>query len=122
MKPNAATKRIGLRKLMKRVTDSAILSVRLDIAGEYSDLLAAELETIAPEQFDRCFRPVDRVNQMQVVAMLRVFEQRASDDLAQIIHRATVAAENQLRQGQDLVERSNDPAGELSPDLAAAIE
>jgi len=118
------TKRIGLRKLLKRATDSAILSARLDIAGEYSDLLAAELETSAPEQFDRCFRPVDHVNQMQVVAMLRVFEQRASDDLARIIHRATVAAEGHLRQGQDLVDRSNGPAGEPSPSrgLAAAIE
>jgi hypothetical protein len=90
----------GLKGIVSRLSDAAILQMRLDIAGEYSELLGTELEAGRPQDFDRRYLSTECVNQMQVVAMLRVFEERASDGLARIIHRATTAAEQHLEQGR----------------------
>ena len=83
----------GLSSVLENATTNAILRVRLDIAEAYHEMLRAELAGIAPADFDRHYLHTETVNQMQVLAMLRVFEQQASAEFARVLHQATLAAE-----------------------------
>ncbi|MGD9724488.1 MAG: hypothetical protein AB7O59_24730 [Pirellulales bacterium] len=98
----------GLRGVLSQVSETALLQARLDIAGQYEELWHADLELVLPAEFDRRYLSTEGVNQMQVVAMLRVCEQRASDKFAEIIHRATAIAEEQLAECQQLARRIDD--------------
>jgi predicted outer membrane protein len=99
----------GIGSIVQNATDSAIQCVRLAIGQEYADLLRVELETALPEEFDRRYLSVESVNQMQVLAMLRVFEQQASPEFARIIHLATVAAESHASEGRQAIEQFRSP-------------
>jgi predicted outer membrane protein len=79
--------------------------VRLEIARQYADLLRAELETAAPAEFDRQYLAIEVYNQMQVLAMLRVFEGQASDDFARILRQATTAAEGHASECKQVAAR-----------------
>jgi hypothetical protein len=82
-----------------------MLRIRLEIAGQYTDILRAQLQTGPPNDFDRHFMAVDVVNQMQAVAVLRVFERQASKDFARIIRMARTAAEDHLNKSRQLARR-----------------
>jgi hypothetical protein len=99
----------GIADIVQNTTANAILRVRLAIAQEYARLLRAERDTALPEEFDRGYLSVEGFNQMQLVAMLRVFEQQASPEFARIIHLATVAAESHASEGRHVVEQLNRP-------------
>jgi len=106
-KSGKGAKRGGLKAAVANATNAAILRVRLDVAGEYADLLRSELESEESAEFDRAYSTLDVVNQMQVLALLRVFERQASEDFAAIIHRATTLAETQLDQARELAQDSD---------------
>ena len=92
--------------ILQNATTNAILRLRLEIAEQYGDLLRAELTAAGSDSFDRRYLAVEVYNQMQVLAMLRVFEHQASQDLARIIRVATTAAESNVlesRQVSDLI-------------------
>jgi hypothetical protein len=95
----------GLRAVIRKVSNSAILRVRMDIARQYLVLLHDELEASSPDDFDRRYMATDVVNQMQVVAMLKVFEEQASEDFASILLRARLIAENHLTEGRQAARR-----------------
>jgi hypothetical protein len=72
-------------------------------------LLRSELEAGESVEFDRAYSTLDVVNQMQVVALLRVFERQASREFGALIHRATSLAESQLDEARRLAQ-DGDPA------------
>jgi hypothetical protein len=108
-KTGKGVKRGGLKAAVENATNTAILRVRLEVADEYADLLRSELDSSESGEFDRAYSTLDVVNQMQVVALLRVFERQASDDFAAIIHRATSLAEAQLTEARQLADDSDQP-------------
>jgi hypothetical protein len=95
-------KKMGVGDIVQNATTNAILRLRLEIAEQYGDLLRAELSEAGSENFDRRYLAVELYNQMQVLAMLRVFEHQASQDLARIIRVATTAAESNLLEGRQV--------------------
>ncbi|MEX0677402.1 MAG: hypothetical protein WD063_10020 [Pirellulales bacterium] len=95
----------GVRAALQNATDSAILRVRLEIARQYTDILRTQLQACPPADFDCNFMAADLVNQMQAVAILRVFEHQASEDFAKIIRVARAAAEGHLNESRQLVQQ-----------------
>jgi hypothetical protein len=95
----------GLRYVLSRISEIAILQARIEISGQYEDIWHAELEPVPAAEFDRRYLSTESVNQMQVVGMLRACERRASCDFAQIIRRATASAEDQLAECLRLARR-----------------
>jgi len=95
----------GIGNVMQNVATQAILRVRLEIADQYLHLLRAELETVPPDDYDRHYLGIETNNQMQMLAMLRVFEKQASPDFARIIRLATVATESHFAEARHVVER-----------------
>ncbi len=89
-------RRGGIGDILQNTATKAILKVRLEIAQQYTDMLRAELELSPPGEFDRRYLGIEFYNQMQVLAMLRVFEEQASKEFAKLIHLATVATEGHL--------------------------
>ena len=81
------------------------MKVRLEIAQQYTDMLRAELELSPPGEFDRRYIGIEFYNQMQVLAMLRVFEEQASKEFATVIHLATVATEGHLVNARSIVDQ-----------------
>jgi hypothetical protein len=103
--PVKSGRKRGIGDIVQNATANTIVRVRLGIAQEYAQLLRAELEAAPAEEFDRRYFSVERFNQMQVLAMLRVFEQQASPDFARIVHRAAVAAESHASEARQIVEQ-----------------
>ncbi len=101
--PPARQKTLGVGDIMQNAATKAILRVRLEIASEYVDLLKTELELSPPGEFDRRYIAIEFYNQMQVLAMLRVFEEQASPDLARVIHLATMATEGNLLEARQVI-------------------
>ena len=87
---------------MQSAMNAAILRVRIQVASEYAGLLRAEFDEQSDSDFDRNYSAFDVVNQMQVVAVLRVFERQASDDFGALIGRAVAAAEGHLNEARIL--------------------
>ena len=110
----------GIGDIVQNATTNAVVCVRLAIAQEYAQLLRAELEAAPMEEFDRRYFSVEGFNQMQVLAMLRVFEQQASPEFARIIHLAAVAAESHTSEGRQLVEQIKWPP-QVSPARPAEV-
>lgn len=104
----------GVRSPLQNATHGAILRIRLQIAGQYTDILRAELADSLPADFDRHFMAADVVNQMQAVAILRVFERQASEDFAKIIRMARAAAEGHLDESRQLVQQLESPVDRAS--------
>ena len=112
----------GLSGVLENATANAILRVRLDIAETYHQMLRAELAAVAPADFDRHYLHTETVNQMQVLAMLRVFEQQASPEFARVLHQATLAAERhtvELKAVAESAQRTDAPVAAPSPMSAA---
>jgi hypothetical protein len=105
-------KRGGLSAVLENTTTAAIVKVRLKIAENYAELLRAELAALPPADFDRHYMQIEVFNQIQVMSMLRVFEQHASDAFARVLHHATVATEQHLADARNLV--TTMPAGNLA--------
>ena len=99
-----AAKGGGIGNVLQNAATAAILRVRLEIAEQYAGLLRAEMELTPPVEFDRHYLAIEVFNQMQIVAMLRVFEHQASADFARVLHVATVAAETQMVEARGLVD------------------
>ncbi len=95
----------GLGDVMQNVTTHAILRVRLEIADEYAHLLRAELNTAPPDEYDRRYLGIEVHNQMQVLAMLRVFEKQASAPFSRITRSAAVAAESHAAEARQVMEQ-----------------
>ena len=95
----------GLRSVLQSTTTKAILRVRLEIAEQYALLLRAELDASDPGEFDRRYMNVELYDQMQILSMLRVFEQQASTEFGRILHVATTAAEGHMLEARQLVEQ-----------------
>jgi hypothetical protein len=100
--PARSGRKGGIGDIVQSVAANAIVRVRLEIAQEYAYLLRAELETALPDEFDHRYLSVEGFNQMQVLAMLRVFEQQASPEFARIIHLATVVSESHASESRHL--------------------
>jgi hypothetical protein len=107
--PVKSGRRGGIGDIVQNATTNAIVRVRLAIAQEYAQLLRAELESAPIEEFDRRYLSVEGFNQMQVLAMLRVYEQQASPEFARIIHLAALAAESHTSEARQLVEQIKRP-------------
>ena len=107
--PAKSGTKVGIGDIVENAAASAMLRVRLAIAQEYAQLLRGEFETARPEEFDRRYLSVECFNQMQVLAMLRVFEQQASPEFARIIHLATLAAELHSSEGRQVIEQFKSP-------------
>jgi hypothetical protein len=103
----------GIGDVIQNAATQTVLRVRLDIAQQYADLLRAELETATPGEFDRRYLAIEVFNQMQVLAMLRVFERQASTEFARIIHLATASAEALALEAHQVTERLHDRPGVL---------
>jgi predicted outer membrane protein len=107
--PARSARKSGIGDIVQNATANAIVRVRLAIAQEYAQLLSAELETAPAEEFDLRYLSVEGFNQMQVLAMLRVFEQQASPEFARIIHLAAVGAEMHASEARQIVEQIKRP-------------
>lgn len=94
----------GISNIIQNAATAAIMRVRLEIAEQYGGMLRAELASTPPAEFDRHYLAIEVFNQMQVMAMLRVFEQQASADFARILHVATAAAEAQFAEAHQVIE------------------
>lgn len=114
----------GIGSVVEIATASAVLHIRLAIAQEYAQLLRTELGMALPEEFDRRYLSVESVNQMQVLAMLRVFEQQASPGFARVIHLATVAAEAHASEIRQAIEQFESPPPPVIPEkvVSTALE
>lgn len=108
--PARSGRKGGIGDIVQNATANAIVRMRLAIAQEYVQLLRAELEAAPPEEFDRRYLSVEGFNQMQLLAMLRVFEQQASPEFARIIHLAAVAAESHAGQARQMIEQIKRPS------------
>ncbi len=104
----------GIGDIMQNVTTQAILRVRLEIAGEYLQLLRAELSAVSPDEYDQRYLAFEVHNQMQVLAMLRVFEKQASPQFSRIIRPATAAAESYIAEARQVSEQLQ-TAGQIAP-------
>jgi hypothetical protein len=104
-RPKRKRGRGGIGDILHNTATKAILRVRLEIAHQYVDLLRAELELAPPGEFDRRYIGIEVYNQMQVLAMLRVFEQQASPEFGRLIHLATAASEGQVVEARQVVEQ-----------------
>jgi predicted outer membrane protein len=112
----------GIGEIVQNATANGIVRIRLAIAQEYAQLLRAELEAAPKEEFDRRYVSVEGFNQMQVLAMLRVFEQQASPGFARIIRLATVAAESHTSESRQLVEHFKMPPQVLPARPGEAVD
>jgi hypothetical protein len=95
----------GIGDILQNTATKAILKVRLEIAQQYTDMLRAELELSPPGEFDRRYIGIEVYNQMQVLAMLRVFEEQASKEFGRLIHVATVATEGHLVNARTVIDQ-----------------
>jgi len=77
--------------------------IRVEILQDYAAMQRAELAAKSADQFDLHYLRCDLLNQMQTLAMLRVFEHQASADFAQVIHRAWASAHEQFESANRLL-------------------
>jgi len=76
------------RLLSVRNATAMLARIRVEILQEVAALQCGELAAKSADQFDVHYLRYDLLNQMQTLATLGVFEQQASADFAQLIHRA----------------------------------
>ena len=81
---------------LNRSATAMIVRIRLEILQEYTDLVQAELASKSGDEFDKHYLRNELLHQMQMLAMLQVFESQASADFAGVIHEAAVAAQDHL--------------------------
>ena len=110
----------GIGDVVQNVTTQAILRVRLEIAGEYLQLLRAELSAAPPDGYDQRYLAIEAHNQMQVLAMLRVFEKQASPQFSRIIRPTTVAAESSVAEARQ-VSGQLQTAGQIIPTSSSQV-
>ena len=76
------------RLLSVRSATAMLARIRVEILQEYAAMQRGELAAKSAEEFDLYYLQFDLLNQMQVLATLKVFEHQASADFAEVIHRA----------------------------------
>jgi hypothetical protein len=91
------------RLLSIRNATAMLARIRLEILQEYAQLLYAERASKSAEEFDRHYLRSDLLNQMQMLATLKVFEGQASDDFGRVIREAQSTASAQLDRGRQLL-------------------
>jgi hypothetical protein len=91
------------RLLSIRSATAMLARIRVEILQEYAAMQRDELAAKSGEQFDRNYLQRDLLNQMQVLATLRVFEHQASADFAQVIHRTWARAHEQFELANQLL-------------------
>jgi hypothetical protein len=93
-------------KALSLANATALLArIRLEILQEYAELQRCELAARNSNDFDRTFLRCDILNQMQMLATLKVFEGQASRDFAQVIHRAGSTTKDHLERARGVLER-----------------
>jgi hypothetical protein len=93
-------------KVMSLANATALLArIRLEILQEYAELQRGDLSARNSGEFDRSFLRADILNQMQMLATLKVFEAQASRDFAQVIHRAWTTTKDHLDRARQVLER-----------------
>jgi hypothetical protein len=100
----AKPKKFALLSASKNAT-GMIVRIRVEQLAEYLGSVRGELEARRGEQFDRRFLQSDMLHQLQMIAMLKVFEGQASSDFAEVIRDANTQASAQLNQAKDLLHR-----------------
>ena len=100
--PNKVSKK-GFRLLSIRSATAMLARIRVEILQEYAAMQRGELAATSAEEFDRHYVQCDLLNQMQVLATLKVFEHQASADFAQVIHRAWARTHEQFELANQLL-------------------
>ncbi|REK15716.1 MAG: hypothetical protein DWQ37_07805 [Planctomycetota bacterium] len=88
---------------LRRNSTAMLVRVRLEIVQEYGDLLRVELSGKAPQEFDRAYLRTHLVDQMQLMAALKVFEGQASADFAKVIRRARAEVQDHVERAKTLL-------------------
>lgn len=106
---------------LNRNATAMIVRIRLEILQQYTDLVHAELEAKGGDEFDKHYLRNELLHQMQLLAMLQVFEAQASPDFGAVIHDAVLAAQDHLgKSRQTLVQLETLPlAGTVAVPLSA---
>ncbi len=91
------TKVVRFRPLALHKNATAMMvRIRLEILEEYLANVQSGLQTQSANEFDRHFLRGDILHQMQLLAMLEVFERQASNDFAAVIKQEIDAASEHL--------------------------
>lgn len=115
------TRAVAFRPLaLNRNATAMIVRIRLEILQQYTLLVDAELNAKSGDEFDKHYLRGEMLHQMQMLAMLQVFEAQASPDFGAVIHEAVLAAKDHLgKSRQTLVQLETLPlAGTLSAPLS----
>jgi predicted outer membrane protein len=97
----AKTRTVNFRPLaLNRNATAMIVRIRLEILQQYTDLVQADLDAKSGEEFDKHYLRGELLHQMQLLAMLQVFESQASPDFGAVIHGAVVAAQDHLNKSR----------------------
>ena len=103
--PNKAkSKKFALLSANKNAT-AMIVRIRVEQLEEYLGSVRGELEARRGQHFDRHFLQSDLLHQMQMIAMLKVFEGQASSDFAGVIHEASEQACAHLVEARQLLSK-----------------
>jgi hypothetical protein len=81
---------------LQRNATAMMVRIRLEILQAYEDLIRAELNAADSADFDRQFLRHHLQHQMQMLAMLDVFESQASADFAAVIANQALVARQHL--------------------------
>lgn len=95
---------------LKRNATAMLVRIRLEIVQEYADMLQCELAGGSPLEFDRRYLRCHVLDQMQLLAALKVFESQASADFAQVIHQAWSDGQEYLGRAKLLLSQLESPS------------
>lgn len=105
------------RLLSLRSATAMLARIRLEILQEYAEMQRGDLAAKSVEEFDRYYLRCDILNQMQVLATLKVFEGEASEDFAAVIHQSwTTTKEHFDNARQLLLQLETAPLAGITPD------
>jgi predicted outer membrane protein len=113
----AKARTVNFRPLaLNRNATAMIVRIRLEILQQYTDLVQADLDGKSGEEFDKHYLRGELLHQMQLLAMLQVFESQASPDFGAVIHDAVVSAQDHLSKSrQTLVQMETLPLAGGTP-------
>ncbi len=120
--PDRQPQRLNLLALRRNAT-AMVVRIRLEQLQEYTQMLCCELNATSSTHFDRDYLRCEMLHQMQILAMLKVFEGQASADFAQVIRQASVDCADYLtRAKQTLLQIETAPLADTTPVAAAVVE
>lgn len=98
----ARPKKFSLTSASQQAT-AMVVRIRVEHLQEFARLLRRELEAKQAAEFDRHFLRMDVLNQMQMQALLKVFEGQASSDFAAVIHEVLEGGQSHLDRSRQLL-------------------